>query len=111
MGQITSLFVHKILGQVDECIDKPALLRSVGIEPGSPVDPAVMISDVDYYAFLERAARADPAGLTLPLRTGASMRCDDYGAFGLAFKSALNLRGSYQRAERYARALRRLRRW
>jgi AraC-like DNA-binding protein len=33
------------------------------------------------------------------------MRCDDYGAFGLAWKSALNLRGSYGRAERYARVL------
>jgi AraC-like DNA-binding protein len=33
------------------------------------------------------------------------MRCDDYGAFGLAWKSAANLRGSYERAERYARLL------
>ena len=33
------------------------------------------------------------------------MRCDDYGAFGLAWKSALNLQGSYERAERYARVL------
>ena len=33
------------------------------------------------------------------------MRSDDYGAFGLAWKSAVNLRGSYQRAERYGRVL------
>lgn len=33
------------------------------------------------------------------------MRCDDYGAFGLAWKSATNLQGSYERAERYARVL------
>lgn len=33
------------------------------------------------------------------------MLCDEYGAFGLAWKSALNLRGSYERAERYARVL------
>ena len=33
------------------------------------------------------------------------MRCDDYGAFGLAWKSATTLRGSYDRAARYARVL------
>ncbi len=33
------------------------------------------------------------------------MRSEDYGSFGLAWKSALDLLGSYQRAERYARVL------
>jgi AraC-like DNA-binding protein len=33
------------------------------------------------------------------------MRCDDYGAFGLAWKSATTLRGSYERAQRYALVL------
>ena len=33
------------------------------------------------------------------------MRCENYGAFGLAWKSAPNLRGSCERAERYARVL------
>ena len=31
------------------------------------------------------------------------MRCDDYGAFGLAFKSATDLLNSFQRVERYGR--------
>ena len=31
------------------------------------------------------------------------MRCDDYGAFGLAFKSATDLLSSFQRVERYGR--------
>jgi AraC-like DNA-binding protein len=33
------------------------------------------------------------------------MRCDDYGAFGLAWKSATTLRGSFDRAERYGLVL------
>jgi AraC-like DNA-binding protein len=33
------------------------------------------------------------------------MRCEEYGAFGLAWKSAPNLRGSCERSERYARVL------
>lgn len=105
MGQITSLFIRKVLGAVDHAVDKDSLLRSVGIDPGSPVDPSYMVSADTYYAFLERLAAVEPNPTTIPLRAGAAMRCDDYGAFGLAYKSAPNLRGSYERSSRYARVL------
>lgn len=99
------MFVHKVIRQVDEALDKRALLKSIGLDPDLPVDPKVMVADADYYALLETIARSDPRAIDLPLRVGASMRCEDYGAFGLAWKSALSLRGSCERAERYARAL------
>ncbi len=105
MGQITSLFVWKVIGAVDESVDRDALVRSVGIDPDDPIDPTRMVPDTEYYSFFERCAAADPKGWTLPLRVGATMRCDEYGAFGLAWKSAADLRGSYARAERYARVL------
>ncbi|MBI1397999.1 MAG: helix-turn-helix domain-containing protein [Betaproteobacteria bacterium] len=105
MGQITSLFVHKVIRQVDGSLDRRALLDLVGVDPDAAVDPAFMVADTAYYAFLEAIARSDPRAIDLPLRVGATMRCDDYGAFGLAWKSAVNLRSSYERAERYARAL------
>ena len=105
MGQITSLFVHKVIAQVDDSLDKRAYLTKVGLDPDAPVDPKIMVADTDYYAFFSELAMADPNGVDLPLRTGASMRSDDYGAFGLAWKSAPNLRGSCERAERYARVL------
>lgn len=105
MGQITSLFVHKVLAQVDDSLDKRAFLEAVGIDPEAPVDPKVLVSDSDYYALFADLARADPHGLELPLRVGATMRCEEYGAFGLAWKSALALRASCERAERYARVL------
>ena len=105
MGQITSLFVHKVIRQVDDGLDKSALLASVGVDPDGAVDPSLMVSDTDYYALLETIAHSDPNATDLPLRVGATMRCDNYGAFGLAWKSAINLRGSYERAERYARVL------
>ena len=44
-------------------------------------------------------------GRSIAIRTGASMRCDDYGAFGLAFKSAVDLWGSFQRVERYGKVV------
>ena len=105
MGQITSLFVHKVIAQADDGLNKREFLTAVGVDPDAPVDPKVMVSDVDYYAFFAGVARADPSGIGLPLRTGASMRCEEYGAFGLAWKSAPSLRGSCERAERYARVL------
>ncbi len=105
MGQITSLFVWKVIGEVDAAADRAALLRSVGVDPDGPIDLSHMVSDAEYYSFFERCAAADAKGWTLPLRVGAAMRCDDYGAFGLAWKSATDLRGSYERAERYARVL------
>lgn len=105
MGQITSLFAHKVIRQVDDSLDKRALLQSVGVDPDAPVDPRVMVGAADYYVYLENIARTDPHALDLPLRVGATMRSDEYGAFGLAWKSALSLRGSCERAERYARVL------
>ncbi len=102
MGKITTLFVRKVLEEIDGDIDKDTWLRSVGIELDRP---AAMISDAHYYSFFARAAAVDRNGTTLPLRVGAAMRSDDYGAFGLAWKSATTLRGSYSRAERYARVL------
>lgn len=105
MGKVSSLFARKVVEAVDDAVDKTALLQSVGLDWREPLDPSRMIEDTAYYGFLERAAQADPDPMTLPLRAGASMRCDEYGAFGLAWKSAPTLRGSYDRAERYGRVL------
>jgi len=105
MGQITSLFVHKVVRQAGDSLDRRALFESVGVDPDAAVDPRIMVPDTDYYALFETIARSEPASLDLPLRVGGTMQCDDYGAFGLAWKSAVNLRGSYERAERYARLL------
>ena len=105
MGQITSLFIKKVVNEVDGPVDKSTFLHSMGIDPARPIDPSHMVSDQEYYSFFERAAAADSNATTLPLRVGAAMCCDDYGAFGLAWKSATDLCGSYGRAERFARIL------
>jgi len=105
MGRITSLFARKVVGQVEARVDASALLGIVGLEEGREVDPSFMIKDEDYYLLFEQAAAADPDAATLPLRVGGSMRCDDYGPFGFAWKSAPTLRGSFDRAQRYARVL------
>ncbi len=90
---------------MDDDVDKDALMRSVGIDSDAPVDPSLMIEDAEYYGFLERLAGVEKNPVTISLRAGAAMQCNDYGAFGLAWKAAANLHGSFLRAERYARIL------
>jgi AraC-like DNA-binding protein len=102
MGHVTSLFARKMVAAAGAEVDAPALLASVGLDPDGPWDPKAMIPAETYYDMLERiAARIDAT--SLPVRTGASMRLDEYGALGLAFKAATTLGGSYARVARYAR--------
>lgn len=82
-----------------------ALLQSVAVDPDLPIDPRLMVEDQAYYDLCERVVREDPEGWSVSLRVGGSMRCDEYGAFGLAFKTAPDLRGSYARAQRYGLVL------
>lgn len=126
MGAVTSLFVRKMVaagarssmrlggtppadGAVQQGtqpskngFDERSLLASVGLDADQPADPKAMIADTAYYDLLERMAQMIDV-TDLPLETGASMRCDDYGALGLAFKAAPTLLGSYARVARYAR--------
>lgn len=105
MGQITSLYVYKVVSQASPGVATRDLIEGLGLDPDGPVDPAQMVSSSAYYRFFADLEARDPDGLGLPLRIGASMQADEYGAFGLAWKSAPDLRGSYLRAERYARVL------
>lgn len=105
MAQITSLYVYKVVAQVSDGVETQDLMRSLGLDPTAPADAAKMVSSDAYYQFFAALAERDPNGLGLALRIGASMRSDEYGAFGLAWKSAPDLRGSYTRSERYGRVL------
>jgi hypothetical protein len=105
MSQITSLYVYKVVSKASPGVATDDLVRGLGLAPEGPVDPDTMVSSDAYYDFFAALAERDPQGLALPLRIGASMRSDDYGAFGLAWKSAPNLRGSLVRSERYGHVL------
>ncbi len=105
MSQITSLYVYKVVGQASTGVETRDLVEGLGLEPDGPVDPAQMVSSEAYYDFFAALAERDPKGVELPLRIGAAMRSDEYGAFGLAWKSAPDLRGSFLRSERYGQVL------
>ena len=102
MGYVTSLFARKMVAAAGTGAEARALLRSVHLDPDGPWDPKAMIPADTYYDLLERLAALTEV-TDLPLRVGASMRLDDYGALGLAFKAATTLAASYARVERYAR--------
>jgi len=102
MGQITSLFARKMVAAVARDIDVKQALAMVGLDPDGPWNPKEMISSDAYYDMLE--GMAEQIDVTaLPVKVGASMRCDEYGALGLAWKAAPNLLGSFNRVQRYAR--------
>ena len=105
MAQITSLYVYKVIAQASPGVDTRDLVEGLGLDPDGPIDPTRMVSSSEYYDFFAALADRDPSGLALPLRIGAAMRSNEYGAFGLAWKSAPNLRGSYARSERYGHVL------
>lgn len=113
MGAITSLFAYKVVRAATGLTrpGSPGLdalathLACLDLDPDGPAEPGRMIPAGAYYAFLEAIARDLPDATALPLEVGASMRADEYGAFGLAWKTAPTLRDSLTRAERFGRLL------
>lgn len=102
MGYVTSLFARKMVAAAGSAIDARATLALAGIDHDAPWDPKAMIPAVTYYEMLEKIA--EQVDVTeFPVHVGASMRCDEYGALGLAWKAAPTLRASCLRVERYAR--------
>jgi len=105
VAEITSLYVYKVVAQASAGVETRDLIEGLGLNPDGEIDASKLISSDQYYQFFAALAARDPTGLGLALRIGASMRADEYGAFGLAWKSAPNLRGFYNRSERYGRVL------
>ena len=104
MGHISVLFVRKVVAAASAA-RRRSRYEAMGVDPEAPVDPKQMIEDTDFFDLLERVAAEDEDGRSVAIRVGATMRCDDYGAFGLAFKSAVDLAGSFRRVERYGRVV------
>ncbi len=103
MGFVTSIFAHRMIQAAGEGVDSKAFLRSIGLGPDDSLDVTQMVAADAYYDLLERIAAQMGNAHELPLRVGPLMRPDDYGALGLAWKSAPTVRQSLERVERYCR--------
>ncbi|MGE3172498.1 MAG: AraC family transcriptional regulator [Planctomycetota bacterium] len=103
MGVVTAIFARRVVQAAGSEIDGHAMLRSIGLDPDSGMDVGEMIAADAYYDFLERIAAQMRSGHELPLKVGPLMRLNDYGALGLAWKSAPTTRDSLERVARYCR--------
>ncbi|MEQ9002367.1 MAG: AraC family transcriptional regulator ligand-binding domain-containing protein [Pseudomonadales bacterium] len=102
------MYARKAIAQADKGLRPEALYALVGLDPDHNDDESTMVSEDDYCALFETIAASDSKPPSFHIRTGASMRCDDLGAAGLAWKSAPTLRQAFHRIGRYARLLTRV---
>lgn len=104
MTYVLAMFVKKMIDQAPASLDRSALFASTGITEAEAANPATMVRDTTYYSLLETIAAAEAPDIGFHLRTSAAMSCADFGAVGLAWKSAPTLRRSFRRMDRYVRA-------
>ncbi len=105
MGAVSAQIVLRLAAVTRGPETPRALLARVGLTPD--LDPARALEQTveaeAYYDLLERAAGPDDHGL--PFRYAASVTPDDYGAMGLAVKTASTVEGSLRRLARYVLVL------
>ena len=105
MGYIAPLFAERFLKHAPASLDRASLVRTLGFDPSSSNATDAMVSDNDFFCLLEQIAAEGDDGRAISIKVGAGMKCDDYGAFGLAFKSAVTLLGSFYRVERFGKVV------
>ena len=100
---MTEIFARRMIQAAGDEIDAREMLRSIGLDPDGTMDVAERVGAEAYFELLERIATQMKNGYELPLRVGPLMRPNDYGALGLAWKSAPTVRDSLERTARYCR--------
>lgn len=105
MSQISSVYFRRNAEQSALGARAIELLRGVGIDPDAPVDIHQMLPVETYYVFLERLADAVDGPPDFHIKTGATMRCENFGALGLSWKAAPCLFQSFERAARFSKIL------
>ncbi len=99
MSVISARIVRRIIEVSRGPAATDVLLERAGLssQPGAADDPQIVPAEV-YYDLLERCGEDDVA---LPVRYGRSIRPEDFGAFGLALKTAPDVRAALGRLARY----------
>jgi AraC-like DNA-binding protein len=105
MPQISAVFVGKMLAQAPAVVDRNDCLRACGLSESQLHDPQTLISAQAYFTSLERIDQASPQPPDFHIRAAASMRAEDLGAVGLAFKVAPTLGDSFKRMGRYVQLI------
>ncbi|MAI90335.1 MAG: hypothetical protein CBB65_07835 [Hyphomonadaceae bacterium TMED5] len=103
MGEVSSLFVRKMLETASAFVPRASLLAELGLSEADLSDPDVMVSVRKYVAFMEELADAEGPQIKFHTNAASSMTCEDYGAVGLAWKTAPQLLTAFERIERHSR--------
>lgn len=105
MSDVTAQIVIRFVSAARAPETVAALLQRVGLTAELQTSEALhrKVAIETYYDLLERAAGADDHAL--PIRYGQSVRPEDFGAMGLALKTALDLREALERILRYVAVL------
>ena len=111
MSNISALFITRMIEQVGKSTLKGRFTPAVRAElyaitslpADKPVDEALMVPQMDYYALLEAIAKLEEPDISFHLSTSGEFQCEDFGAVGLAWKAAPTLRRSFSRMDHYVR--------
>ncbi|MGB0659179.1 MAG: AraC family transcriptional regulator ligand-binding domain-containing protein [Mangrovicoccus sp.] len=100
-----ALFARKQINEAIHMADPAPLYAILGLTTDTINDPTALVAPEAYYSLLETIAESEWPNPGFHMRVCAGMRCEDLGAFGLAFKSAPSLRHAFQRLSRYTRLI------
>ncbi|WOE74526.1 AraC family transcriptional regulator [Alterisphingorhabdus coralli] len=101
MVQSSSIYSRKAIEQAPEHLDRAQLFAICKLDINAPSDLTTMVAEEDYVRLLETIAQAEDGLPRAHIKLGASMRCEDLGAVGLAWKSSPTLMDGWDRAQRY----------
>jgi len=101
VAQSSSIYSRKAIEQAPEHLDRAELFAICKLDMHQPADLATMVAEEDYVRLLETIAEAEDGLPRAHIKLGASMRCEELGAVGLAWKSSPTLMDGWDRAQRY----------
>ena len=101
IGAVSSQFIRKLVAAAEHLEDPAAMLATVGLSAEADATTATqqMVAAAAFYDLLDRLeVENDPE---FPFRYAQGATPDDFGALGLALKTAETLRGTLERLIRY----------
>jgi AraC-like DNA-binding protein len=101
MSAVPGSVIRRIVQVSSSPVSCDDLLASVGLSPDGAAPDSLheFVTEDAYYDLLERATVAGDLGL--PFRYASAIHVDDFGALGLALKTATTLREALLRMTRY----------
>ncbi|MEM1052999.1 MAG: AraC family transcriptional regulator ligand-binding domain-containing protein, partial [Pseudomonadota bacterium] len=105
MAQSSSIYSRKAIEHAPEHLDRAELFAICKLDISAPPDLSTMVAEEDYVRLLETIAQAEDGLPKAHIRLGMSMRCEELGAVGLAWKSSPTLMDGWDRAQRYVRVV------